>query len=401
MPRAAARRTVTRCIVSGLILSAVGCQIPLPEDEASLAGGDLAQGVYGGMEFLSITEGGSYPENPLLQVSVPAGTRYVVYSANGYVLGVSSDKATDYAVTPQFSVLGPRTIIARAFDGNDRQVGEVSVRIVLYSDENPATINLGFVSPSNDGGTYLNGIWFKVRTQGVVDKVRYSADGFVLGESGDAASEYAVRYTFTQLGYRTVVAQGLNSSGAVIAEARRSFYVVDEAGNGGPTSSASSGGGSTSTSTTRAGIAGDLLTHHNAYRLTLWNQTFGRNDGADPLSNISDTAAGRAAYTSCYGSAPCNQVNLSTTMLKAMRTLREQYSYNYFVTSIAGASHSYGSLHYTGRAFDIDEINGVRINGTSSQTNAFMSACWALGAVEVFGPSNDPYGHYDHIHCAF
>jgi len=30
-----------------------------------------------------------------------------------------------------------------------------------------------------------------------------------------------------------------------------------------------------------------------------------------------------------------------------------------------------------------------------------MDACRALGAIEVFGPSNDPAGHNDHLHCTF
>ena len=74
---------------------------------------------------------------------------------------------------------------------------------------------------------------------------------------------------------------------------------------------------------------------------------------------------------------------------------------NYFVTSIAGASHSYGSLHYAGRAVDFDEVNGVLIRGDSPQARALMAACRALGAIEVLGPSNDPYGHRDHVHCAW
>jgi hypothetical protein len=135
--------------------------------------------------------------------------------------------------------------------------------------------------------------------------------------------------------------------------------------------------------------------------LTLWDQTFGRFDGADPLSNIQDTAHDRSAKTSCYGRAPCSSVTLQLSLLNAMRSLRTQYGYQYFVTSIAGADHSHGSLHFSGRAFDIDEINGQRIYGDSAIAREFMQVCRQLGAVEVFGPSNDPSGHYDHIHCAF
>lgn len=143
-----------------------------------------------------------------------------------------------------------------------------------------------------------------------------------------------------------------------------------------------------------------MLAAHDAGRLTLWDQTFGRLDGADPLSNIRDAAAGRPARTSCYGNAPCTTVTLSPRMLDGMAALREQHGINYFVTSIAGATHSAGSYHYAGRAVDFDEVNGVRIDGDSAAARQLMAACRSLGAIEVLGPNNDP-NHFDHIHCAW
>jgi hypothetical protein len=156
------------------------------------------------------------------------------------------------------------------------------------------------------------------------------------------------------------------------------------------------GGGGTSGGTG----AQRVLAAHRAGTLTLWDQTFGRFDGADPLSNITDAAAGRAARTSCYGNAPCTSVRLAGGLVNGMAALREQYGYRYFVTAIAGANHSANSYHYAGRAFDLDTINGVTINGDSALARNFMAACRALGAIEVLGPSNDS-GHQDHIHCAW
>jgi len=144
-----------------------------------------------------------------------------------------------------------------------------------------------------------------------------------------------------------------------------------------------------------------VLAAHRAQTLTLWNQTFGRADGADPLANITAAAAGRPAKTSCYGGAPCTSVMLTERLLASMAALREQRGFRYFVTAIAGATHSVGSLHYLGRAFDIDEVNGVRIQGDSAAARSFMAACRELGASEVFGPSNDPAGHSDHVHCGW
>ncbi len=148
------------------------------------------------------------------------------------------------------------------------------------------------------------------------------------------------------------------------------------------------------------GDAGTILASHQSRTLTLWDETFGRFDGADPLSNIRDAAAGRAAKTSCYGNAPCTTVTLSPRLLAGMAQLRTRYGYRFFVTSIAGATHSSNSLHYAGRAFDLDEINGVQVVGDSTLNRRFMAACSALGAIEVLGPSNDS-GHQDHIHCGW
>ncbi len=146
--------------------------------------------------------------------------------------------------------------------------------------------------------------------------------------------------------------------------------------------------------------AAKLLDMHNSGQIVLWNQTFGRFDGADPLNNIRDAAAGQLAKTSCHGTAPCTRVAVDDRLLKAMVSLVRDFGFSYFVTSIVGASHSRNSFHYVGRAIDIGEVNGVFISGDSSTARAFMDACRALGAVEVLGPSNDA-NHQDHIHCSF
>ncbi|MCX5741845.1 MAG: peptidoglycan-binding protein [Proteobacteria bacterium] len=143
-----------------------------------------------------------------------------------------------------------------------------------------------------------------------------------------------------------------------------------------------------------------ILAAHNAGSITLWDQTFGRFYGADPLTNLRDAAAGRAAKTSCYGNAPCTTVTLSSRLLDNVDRLRTQYGFRFFVTAVAGATHAAGSYHYAGRAIDVDEVNGVRISGDSATARQWMAACAALGAVEVFGPNNDA-AHQDHLHCAW
>jgi zinc D-Ala-D-Ala carboxypeptidase len=148
--------------------------------------------------------------------------------------------------------------------------------------------------------------------------------------------------------------------------------------------------------------AARLLQLHRSGKITLWNGDWGRNDGADALSNVQDAAAGRPAKRSCSGGGlPCGTVFLQSRLLDAMVVLADQHDISYFVTAIAGGRHSVGSAHYAGLAFDVDEVDGVRINGDSAQAQKLMSACHQLGAVQVFGPSNDPWGHFDHVHCSF
>jgi hypothetical protein len=155
-----------------------------------------------------------------------------------------------------------------------------------------------------------------------------------------------------------------------------------------------SGGSSGSSGASR------LLELHAAGRITLWNRDFDRGqNGADPRSNVQDAAKGLRSL--CSPGAPCGSVQLGGEMLRAMATLADDRGFRYFVTSISGGFHSPSSFHYSGRAFDVDEVNGTLIRGDSSIARTFMSACRSLGAVEVLGPSNDPAGHFDHVHCAF
>ena len=98
--------------------------------------------------------------------------------------------------------------------------------------------------------------------------------------------------------------------------------------------------------------------------------------------------------------ADSTRVRIAPKLVSAMIALRERYGYRYFVTAIAGASHSTGSYHYSGNALDVDEVNGTKISGDSSVARGFMQACRELGGIEVLGPSNRA-DHQDHIHCAF
>jgi zinc D-Ala-D-Ala carboxypeptidase len=153
--------------------------------------------------------------------------------------------------------------------------------------------------------------------------------------------------------------------------------------------------------------AGRVLELHNQGKIGLLSTDFGRNDGADPLANITDAAAGDPSNRSCNFAGggrdsrlPCGTVMLDDPLIDAMVDLHEDYGFTYVVTAISGARHSTNSYHYRGRAVDIGRVNGVLIRGSTSTTRALVQACVDMGAVEALGPHNDSH-HQDHVHCAF
>lgn len=144
--------------------------------------------------------------------------------------------------------------------------------------------------------------------------------------------------------------------------------------------------------------AAEILSLHDNFALTLYHLNFRESAEASALNNIRDAANGLAVYVRC-GPA-CGTTTLKPVLLDNMLRLARDYGHSYFVTSIAGGNHSSESLHYSGRAFDVDEIDGRRVHEDSAKADEFMNHCRQLGAIQVFGPSNDP-GHWDHVHCGW
>lgn len=133
-------------------------------------------------------------------------------------------------------------------------------------------------------------------------------------------------------------------------------------------------------------------------RVTFWNyHESGVRDDATAYDEIHDTAAGRPAHRSSYGTAPGGTVYLSTAMLQGVLAL--SHSYRLDVSEIAGGSHVATSYHYRGTAIDFARINGVSISFSNPYYRGLMSACRSLGAIEVLGPGDA--GHATHVHCAW
>lgn len=123
----------------------------------------------------------------------------------------------------------------------------------------------------------------------------------------------------------------------------------------------------------------------------------GNRDEATARQNIADVAAGHPARRSAYGGAPGGAVPLSKTMLNALLTLAEDYSFS--VSELAGGAHSPNSRHYVGVAVDVDVINGRRVGHGHPDLAAFIARCRSLGATEMRGPGNPHHDH--HVHSAW
>jgi hypothetical protein len=222
-----------------------------------------------------------------------------------------------------------------------------------------------------------------------IKSVKYSVGNTELGTSTSGA-RFDLNYTFSNLGERDVTARGYDQSGMELDNDTVKMVVMNaQDGLPNPRNGAV---------VSDWMLAKRILFH--AGRIGLYNiQVSGRNDGADALSNIRAVAQKQTARNSCYGNAPCGRVRLDPKMLEAMVLLRQVYGYSFRVTSIAGGSHSRGSRHYRGVAFDTDTINGSSVHGNRTLARQFMAACREMGATEVLGPGNA--GHSGHVHCAW
>lgn len=146
----------------------------------------------------------------------------------------------------------------------------------------------------------------------------------------------------------------------------------------------------------RQSLAQDILDHD---RISLANfHVSGRRDRATALDNIRQAARGGSARRSYYGNAPGGYTKLDARMLAGLKRLADE-GYRLRLTEVAGGSHSRKSRHYTGLAFDVDYINGVKVGYGNPYYRKFMKRCRRLGATEVLGPGDR--GHSTHVHVAW
>lgn len=144
-----------------------------------------------------------------------------------------------------------------------------------------------------------------------------------------------------------------------------------------------------------AALAQTILNNPNITLATAHSS--GQVDDANARQNIIDTAAGRPARRSSYGSAPGGTVPLNARLLEGLLALAERLTFA--ISELAGGGHSPNSRHYVGVAVDINAINGEHVSANHPDVRRFGERCAALGATEIRGPG-DP-GHSSHVHVAW
>ena len=125
----------------------------------------------------------------------------------------------------------------------------------------------------------------------------------------------------------------------------------------------------------------------------------GVSDNANARRTIVDTANGNQAQRSSYGTAPGGTTWLDPRTLDCMDKLVSTYGYSYSVSETSGGSHSSGSYHYYGTAFDVYVINGSGVSSSNPYWQTFNQRCIDMGSIESLGPGYP--GHDTHVHNAW
>lgn len=77
---------------------------------------------------------------------------------------------------------------------------------------------MNFITPG-DNDSVRNPVLFKVETDSNIVKVNYYAESYLFGTSTRPETDFAVEYTFNTLGKRTIIAEGIGSTGKKIGRA--------------------------------------------------------------------------------------------------------------------------------------------------------------------------------------
>lgn len=124
-----------------------------------------------------------------------------------------------------------------------------------------------------------------------------------------------------------------------------------------------------------------------------------KEDNANTAANMQDIVEGENPKCSNYENAPGGDTEINPKVLAALEALSQNYQFR--ISEMTGGSHSVGSQHYLGNAFDVDQINHLSADKNNPATEAFAKECEKLGAKTVLYYKVEPVGHKTHVHASF
>jgi hypothetical protein len=136
----------------------------------------------------------------------------VLYSADDWQIGESQNRSDGFAISYDFMQGGMRYIEAAAYDlqGNLLEVDRTKVDVYFNVAE--------LVTASCPQECLL-----EAEASGEVERIRFYADGHLIGESSDP--DFNLSYYFYQTGQRSIELQGLSSSGELLTTEQYSLLV--------------------------------------------------------------------------------------------------------------------------------------------------------------------------------
>jgi hypothetical protein len=121
---------------------------------------------------------------------------------------------------------------------------------------------------------------------------------------------------------------------------------------------------------------------------------------SEAFSQMFGKLAGRSHYADGkLKSAPGGAIMLDVRMLRSLLELARHYRFS--IAELAGGCHQ-TTAHCRGVAFDVNQIDSVRVGSHHPRCADFMENCRELGAIKVYGPlSMGPAAttHKTHVHA--
>lgn len=160
-------------------------------------------------------------DNPCtFSVRAPTHTQKVEYFAEDYFLGESTNAANLFSVTYDFFLFGERNIKAIAFDEEDKIISSVENTVEIIEET--------YLSLLSDT-TCENPCTFTAEASQDIAFVKYYVDGWFIGATENASSDFSLTYDFQNTGIRELSIQGFYADRTLAVERKVEINVEPNA----------------------------------------------------------------------------------------------------------------------------------------------------------------------------